>query len=523
MSSSINKLALEFRQYFLDHPEIWFDPAKKYDAEIIAEFGDLMKTNTDNLTDLLKLKGITRELNIAIILVFDQLPYYIHRNEMGKVRELQKRISGFAEYLFFHELTEYSPTEQCFIMLNMRHTGRNNADTLKVLIERIQELRSVEYCSIYRRFYKATLIQLGKVNNEKLEINGDIKFSKVDTNLLDPQSTFTGIEDIKLVCDNPLVAKTIKELKKFYTSRSKTSICVSFSGGVDSMVLLYLLSQLSSVHVIALHINYGNRETAYAESQFCQAMAKHFGVSITVRNITEIKRQRDVDREIYEDVTRRIRFGAYEKIQNDRVSYTISLGHNYDDCLENIVSNITKQQKVENLCGMTAVGKENGVEITRPFLELSKADIYEIANVCGLPYLYDSTPKWSERGRKRDILFPQLNDFDSRILSGLYAMSKQVSDMAEVFNAAINENYEKYSDCYAINEIYSEYHLRATLNAICQEEGMEYFSGKAIANLWNEIDNEKHYCGKKINLNKKWYYKYDEDDDGVFPHHIYRV
>lgn len=521
MSSTNSKLALEFRQYFLDHPEIWFDPSKKYDREITDKFGELFHDN--NLADLLKLKDITRELNIAIILVFDQLPYYIYRNNMSKVRELQERISGFAEYLFFHELGDYSPTEQCFIMLNMRHVGRNNTDTLGVLIERIQELRSVEDCSIYRRFYKATLIQLGKVNNEKLEINGDIKFSKVDTDLLDPQSTFTGIENIKLA-DNPLVAKTIKELEKFYTSRGKTSICVSFSGGVDSMVLLYLLSQLSSVHVIAFHLNYGNRETAYRESQFCQVVAKHFDVDIMVRDITEIKRQRDVDREIYEDVTRRIRFGAYEKIQNDRVSYTISLGHNRDDCLENIVSNITKQQKVENLCGMSAVGKENGVEITRPFLELSKADIYEIANACGLPYLYDSTPKWSERGRKRDILFPQLNDFDSRILSGLYVMSKQVSDMAEVFNTLIKDNYERHYNCYVfIDEIHNEYHLRATLNAICQDEGMEYFSSKSVANLWNEIVNKKHRSGKHISLNKNWYYKYDEDDDDVYPHHIYRV
>lgn len=507
MSSTNSKHALEFRQYFLDHPEIWFDPAKKYDHEITANFGNLL--NIDNINELLKLKGVTRELNIAILLVFDQLPYYIYRNNIGKVRELQKRVSYFADHLFHHELTDYSPTEQCFIMLNMRHTGRNNADTLLVIRDKVLELRSVEDCSIYRRFYKATLLQLAKVNNEDLSIIADNRFSTVDKNLLDPQSTFTTMENIKFASDNSLVAKVSKELEQFYTSFGKTSICVSFSGGVDSMVLLYLLSQLRSVHVIAFHLNYGNRETAYAESQFCQAMAKQFGIDIVVRDITEIKRQRDVDREIYEDVTRRIRFGCYDKIQNESIKHTvISLGHNYDDCLENIVTNITKQRKLGNLRGMSAIRVENGVEITRPFLELSKADIYEIANACGLPYLYDSTPEWSERGRKRDILFPQLNDFDPRILSGLYTLSKLISDMSDVFNDTIKKDYEWDADDneYKISNIKNKFHLRAILNTICRNNADEYFSCKSIDNLWNEtLIIRKKQCGHKIvKLNKKY-------------------
>ena len=529
MDTSNIKLALEFRQYFLDNQEIWFNPVNNYDDEITAKFGDLL--NVKSINDFLKLtlednncELNNPELDIAIILIFDQLPYYIYRKEIQQIRKLQKQIYTFSEYLINNKISEYSPTEQCFIMLNMRHVGRNNIDTLLFLCNKVLELRSIEDFSIYRRFYKATLLQLIKIKNNELEINYNITISNVEKDYL-PTTSFTNIENIKLDIENSLVAKVSKELEKFYISRDIKSICVSFSGGVDSMVLLYLLSKLKSINVIAFHLNYGNRETADAESQFCNLIAKTFGVSIVVRNITEIKRQRDIDRQIYEDVTRQIRFGCYYKIQNSSCRYTISLGHNYDDCLENIVSNITKQQKLENLCGMTAESVENNVDITRPFLELSKADIYEIADVCGLPYLYDSTPKWSERGRKRDILFPQLNIFDPRILKGLYTMSKQVNDMAKVFNASVNKNYKlnEYgkNKCYVIYEINSEYYLRATLNAICRDEGMEYFSGKSVVNLWNEINNKKHTSGKRINLNVRWYYKYVEGNDT--PHHIYRV
>ena len=63
-------------------------------------------------------------------------------------------------------------------------------------------------------------------------------------------------------------------------------------------------------------------------------------------------------------------------------------------------------------------------------------------------------------------------------------MSKQVSDMAKVFNTSVKKNYKlnEYckNKCYVIYEINSEYHLRATLNAICRDEEMEYFSGKSV-------------------------------------------
>ena len=45
--------------------------------------------------------------------------------------------------------------------------------------------------------------------------------------------------------------------------------------------------------------------------------------------------------------------------------------------------------------------------------------IYKLANKFKLPYLYDSTPDWSERGQMRDILIPQIKEFDKEIITGV--------------------------------------------------------------------------------------------------------
>ena len=101
----------------------------------------------------------------------------------------------------------------------------------------------------------------------------------------------------------------------------------------------------------------------------------------------------------YEEVTRNMRKN-FSKIIQDKYDSVISMGHNKDDCLENIFSNIIRKQKYDNLNGMEFYGTELNVNIIRPFLDFTKNDIYNIANYYKLPYLYDSTPSWSDRGKK---------------------------------------------------------------------------------------------------------------------------
>ena len=59
----------------------------------------------------------------------------------------------------------------------------------------------------------------------------------------------------------------------------------------------------------------------------------------------------DNDRDIYEDITKKIRFDMYKKIC-EKHNCVIALGHNKDDCIENIFANIAKQQKMIILKGM---------------------------------------------------------------------------------------------------------------------------------------------------------------------------
>lgn len=479
---------MDFQQYFFSHPDSWFNSQKKYDEFINVNFGHHIDTQFDDV--------------LLNIIINDQLPYYLYRDNTDKIRQYQQKALEYAKTIIDNdEFYKYNPTEQCFIMMPFRHS--NDIDNNYKILNKVKELMEksnnmssstlMKDALMYKRFYKATLLKLGSLLNEKA-IDDINEANTFDVNILDETSTFNNFHRIP----NINYSHIWEYFYDFY--KDYDTICVSLSGGVDSMLLLHLL-KMTNKNIIAFHLNYSNRDTSNDERDMCICYCRYFNIPIIVRNITEIKRNRHKDRELYEEVTRKIRFGMYKLIQEKYNHSIIALGHNKDDCLENIFSNIIKCQKYSNLSGMSNFSEEDNVYISRPFLNTYKKDIYKMANEYCLPYLYDSTPKWSERGKKRDILFPQLNDFDERILPGMYKLSEHLSSVMNIYNKSIANNYVINNKEIYIKNIYDYNYLVSTLDMACQELKIPYFSRKSIGNLY-----KYHKDGRKIMMNKEYYF-----------------
>ena len=120
------------------------------------------------------------------------------------------------------------------------------------------------------------------------------------------------------------------------------------------------------------------------------------------------------NRNFYERETHKLRFEQYRKLQ-----CPILLGHNYDDILENIITNISSSSHKDNLKGMSEISEINNVCLYRPMLNISKKDIIAYAKRTNIPYLKDSTPTWSRRGKLRDTVIPTLNKIEPSFLKNL--------------------------------------------------------------------------------------------------------
>ena len=215
-----------------------------------------------------------------------------------------------------------------------------------------------------------------------------------------------------------------RAINSFGKINTYNKLCVSLSGGVDSMVLLHALKEyqvrtkgyktVKSFDITAVHINYNNRDTCADEVTFVEDYCTRLQVPLRIRHITDVTRKRDNTRGEYEEYTRQIRFDTYTLEQ-----CPVILGHNYEDTVENIIANIASKKKLGNLRGMTDAVTERGVTILRPFLQISKNKIYEYSRTHNIPHLPDSTPSWSRRGKLRDHIIPALDRYEPNFIKGL--------------------------------------------------------------------------------------------------------
>lgn len=225
---------------------------------------------------------------------------------------------------------------------------------------------------------------------------------------------------------SPTIEKLLKSLDSI---KEEEKIVVSLSGGVDSMVMLALLSSSNAkVKVkktpIAVHIVYGNRKESEDECQFLSEYCHKLNVPLLVYRIQWLKRG-EVDRTFYESMTRDIRFFVYRAIE-----YPVCLGHIQDDVVENIWTNIANCKHLDNLKKIVKEEVQQGVCILRPFLEAEKKDIYQVSKELGIPYLKNTTPSWSNRGKFREEFHQStLTQFgekvDTKIIQFAEAIEKQ--------------------------------------------------------------------------------------------------
>ena len=521
----------------------WFTN-KKYWFACPIEFDNLITTTYKSILDLQLYLNLEFYQNLdkyhllGKIILLDQFSRHIYRNNANEIKKfdklalilLEKYINNVSEQNF---IEQFSPEERCFLIMPYRHTF--NETYLLKCITFINIWKINNYHPIYRRFYEATLKVLIKINNEKdllYQNYRNIQLNNINT-VLDSNSIFN-LERLQINnsninnnnnnnnnnIDSTQHGFQIQEsdvFKKLYKEFVKniiglTKIYVSISGGVDSMVCLYLLYVYKmhfpelNLEIGAISINYNNRSEQYTELFMVSKFCEYLNIKYYVREITELVRTRDSDRELYESITRQIRFDAYKKME-----CPIILGHNTDDCLENIFINLKNKAKYNNLLGMEIRSMERDVVILRPLLNINKSDIVELAHQYNIPYIYDSTCTWSNRGKMRDALIPAINNFDGAILPNLITFVKNYNEIYKIYEKSIDkiDYYNNYCIVDHANGIMFFEYYKKIFTIICKKYNVKFVKNKAIEylieclekNLENKITLSKNLIVKKINNN----------------------
>jgi len=397
----------------------WFNSTKQDDLLIYNNFHQLFSIdyNIHNLT--------LKEL-VALVILHDQV--IRHSNRVLNIKEqINQSISiNICNLILSKFENNLNDNEFVFVMLPFRHT--NEFTNIKFVLDKTWKRLEQNKTETLTKFIKATYERyvLNNKNNNKLFDTENIIIR--DTN---------NIDSIFINSYNNEIIDIVKDNLK----SSNKKLILSLSGGVDSMVLSYILKILK-IPYIAIFINYCNRECYLDEENFIVDWCNKNNIKLYIRRITEINREKCMNfdlRDLYESYTKDIRFNSYKNVSiMENINLNVLMGHNRDDCFENILTNITNKSKYENLLGMEINSIIDNITFIRPMLNVDKKDIYKFAETFNIPHLPNSTPEWSQRGKIRDIVRPTLELWNEKSIEGFFNLSNILTEQQEIIDSVID-------------------------------------------------------------------------------------
>jgi tRNA(Ile)-lysidine synthase len=176
-----------------------------------------------------------------------------------------------------------------------------------------------------------------------------------------------------------------------------SQILIGLSGGVDSVVLLHLLTTLAprfEWRLSALHVHHGISPNADAWVEFCNALCGRYGIPLQVERV-DIGPLRDAHG--IEAAARKLRHGAFRKISCDFVA----LAHHADDQAETLLLQLLRGAGIKGVASMPVLGKVEGplyapatahAPVTlRPLIDVPRRTLLEYAEQHALQWVEDES------------------------------------------------------------------------------------------------------------------------------------
>jgi tRNA(Ile)-lysidine synthetase-like protein len=436
-----------FYQSWHANPAWWFHSTPALDTHLTQTYGHLLNEQASN-----------SQPHIAQVIIHDQLARHVARHTLPNnpfeahafIQDHLAKAIDYATQLWTQQTTDVSTLSDIdftFLLLPFRHTNdpKQCMWAAQMAWQRVTEQNLRSPSPRLKSFLKATYKRMPMDQSDLIEHPTPPHNKVIDwnhalyTDVLEYAPTSIRWLDVSLL-DVPIVTAALKG-----HPLNTSPLIVSLSGGVDSMVLAAVLRRLfPDRHLIAVHIDYCNRTPL--EERLVHDWAQILGMPYYVRKITEIQRGHAMQLEMrgtYETYTRDVRYETYRHVwrletqSNSATTPQVLLGHNQDDALENILTNIAHAEQYHCLRGMRPVSTSANIDFHRPLLNVTKADIYKAARALGVPYLQDSTPSWCQRGQIRDVVRPCLEGWDANMMRRLIDLADVLGETSAAWTSQV--------------------------------------------------------------------------------------
>jgi len=233
-------------------------------------------------------------------------------------------------------------------------------------------------------------------------------------------------------------------------------ILVAVSGGPDSVALLHVLHELRGefdLHLEVAHLQHGIRgDEAKADARFVSALADKLGLVFHLKEIDLPALRARSGGGNLEALARVERYRFFAEVARGRDFAKVATAHTQDDQAETMLMWLLRGAGRNGLGGMRPAhslsddDSEPRLQIIRPFLEISKAEILEYLANRQLEYRFDSTNRDTKLLRNwiRLELLPQLRDrIDERVGARLAAQARMLRNEQAVLDQVTRSELAK--------------------------------------------------------------------------------
>jgi tRNA(Ile)-lysidine synthase len=223
--------------------------------------------------------------------------------------------------------------------------------------------------------------------------------------------------------------------------KTTDKILLAVSGGLDSMVMLHLSSQLKQSFGVA-HCNFQLRG---AESERDEAFVKTMCSKLNVPSHS--KRFETNNYAIEKGLSiqmaaRELRYGWFEEFRQVEGFEYVATAHHLNDSIETILLNLTKGAGLEGLMGIRALNKK----VIRPMLFATREEIEKYAAENRIAWREDLSNASDDYQRNfiRHQIVPRLKELNPSLEKTMQESMTKMKGSANLINAAVAEWKKKF-------------------------------------------------------------------------------
>ncbi|MCK5788079.1 MAG: tRNA lysidine(34) synthetase TilS [Chlamydiia bacterium] len=229
----------------------------------------------------------------------------------------------------------------------------------------------------------------------------------------------------------------------------KFPVTISFSGGADSLCLLYCMMEKfgkkehGDIHVVIIEdTEFNSRNDDFKKFLRSVEDIENIKVhSVSGPLSTESIKNADTMSDMQNSL-RHERYAILKDIYHSNNCKTLLLGHNADDRAETVFKRIFESSFIANIYGMTDVGNIHGMNVLRPLIGIRKSRIGEFVESLSIVH-----EKYKYSGGNRDIIkteiLPMISEcFGKDVVNPLCRISHQSKMVHDYLNAKTSSSFD---------------------------------------------------------------------------------